>query len=203
MNHQKKRSTMKKTLLLVITLLWLTACTNNSPSPISTEMQELKSALNEYTEATINSDVTKLIDFVYPKVFTIVPKEKMTQVLTAAYATGRVPKVKNVKHIHIEPTQKYDAGIFSIITSTMTTELKSPRPENPDFEAYMLEMLKKELVNQGSVVFDKSNHIYTVNHTDKTVAINEHSGWKFAGVKQAKKYAQKGLLPQIIVESLE
>jgi len=194
----------------MITLLFITACTTN-PVPNSTElsnanskeMKGLKKALNSYTNATQKNDVTKLIEFVYPKVFTVVPKEKMTKVLTAAYATGRMPKVKNVKHIHIEPIEKYDMGIFSIITSSLTTELKSPRPDNADFEAYMLHMLQKDLKNKGSVNFDKVKHIFTVKSTQKTVAINENEGWKFAGMNQAKKYAEKGILPQAIVNKLQ
>jgi len=200
---------MKKRLLLVITLLFTTACTPdmapNSIKKVSRDTQEmkgLKKALNTYTEATINSDVEKLINFVYPKVFTVVPKEKMTEVLTAAYATGRVPKVKNVKHLHIEPIEKYDKGIFSIITSSMTTELKSPRPDNADFEAYMLQMLQKKLANKGSVHFDKEHHIFSITDTEKTLALNENEGWKFAGINQAKKYAQKGILPQAIINKL-
>lgn len=199
---------MKKTLLLATTLLFATACAPTTPS-VSTELagdtqevKELKRALNSYTEATINSDVPTLIGFVYPKVFTVVPKEKMTEVLTAAYATGRVPKVTNVKHLTIDPIEKYDEGVYSIITSSMTSELKSPKPDNAEFEAYMLEMLKKELADKGSVTFDSDKHIFTVNHTDKTLAINENEGWKFAGVNQAKKYAQKGLLPQAIADKL-
>lgn len=200
---------MKRTLLLTIILLFTTACTTDpSPSIATTsagntkEMKGLKKALNAYTQATINGDVKKLIDFVYPKVFTVVPKEKMTEVLSAAYAMGRVPKVKNVKHLNIEPIKKYDSGIFSIITSSMTTELKSPKPDNADFEAYVLKMLQKDLANKGTVSFNQERHIYTINHTNKTLAINENNGWKFAGVTQAKKYAEKGLLPPIIVDSL-
>ena len=166
-------------------------------------MEALKTALNAYTEATISNDVPTLIDFVYPKVFTVVPKEKMTQVLRAAYATGRMPTIKEVKHIHIEPTKEYDTGVFSVITSNMISELKSPRPQNAKIEADMLKMLKKELArSNGSVTFNPESHTFTVNHTDQTIAINEDSGWKFAGVNQAKKYAERGLLPQIIVEIL-
>ena len=122
--------------------------------------------------------------------------------LTKAYASGRVPTVKNVKHVDIQPTQKYEGGIFTMITSTMTTEIKSPRPDNTKFEAYMLETLQKQLGEKGTVSFDKASHIFTINHSDTTIAINENDGWKFAGLNQAKKYAQKGLLPQEIVAKL-
>jgi len=122
--------------------------------------------------------------------------------LTKAYASGRVPTVKNVKHVDIQPTQKYEGGIFTMITSTMTTEIKSPRPDNTKFEAYMLETLQKQLGEKGTVSFDKASHIFTINHSDTTIAINENDGWKFAGLNQAKKYAQKGLLPQEMLLSL-
>jgi len=203
---------MTKTLLLATALLLTTACsTKNTPNSSTSalignteEMKSLKSALDIYTKATMNNDASTLISFVYPKVFTVVPKEKMTEVLTKAYASGKVPTVKNVKHLKVEPIQKYDTGIFTFVDSSITTELKSPRPDNAKFEAYMLEMLTKQLATQGgTVTFDKESHIYSVNHLDKTLAINENNGWKFAGVSQAKKYAQKGLLPQEIVAKLQ
>ena len=202
---------MKRTLLLATALLLTTACTNNNLKPDAstakmTESQELKglnSALDAYTKATINNDVEKLMDFVYPKVFTVVPREKMTAVLTKAYASGKVPTVKDVKHIDIQPAQKYEGGLFTIVTSTMTTELKSPRPDNAKFEAYMLEMLQKQLKDQGGTVsFDKDKHLYSIHHSDKTIAIKENDGWKFAGINQAKKYAEKGILPKEIVTKL-
>ena len=201
---------MTKTLLLATALVLTTACsTKNSPESSTSalvgdtkEIKSLKTALDTYTKATINNDVSTLMNFVYPKVFTVVPKEKMIEVLTNAYTSGKVPTVKNVKHLKVEPTQTYDSGIFTFISSTMTTELKSPRPDNAKFEAYMLEMLTKQLGDKGTVNFDKDSHIYTVNHSDTTLAINENDGWKFAGVNQAKKYAQKGLLPQEIVNKL-
>jgi len=203
---------MTKTLLLATALLLTTACsTKNTPNSSTSalignteEMKSLKSALDIYTKATMNNDASTLISFVYPKVFTVVPKEKMTEVLTKAYASGKVPTVKNIKHLKVEPIQKYDTGIFTFVDSSITTELKSPRPDNAKFEAYMLEMLTKQLATQGgTVTFDKESHIYSVNHLDKTLAINENNGWKFAGVSQAKKYAQKGLLPQEIVAKLQ
>jgi len=201
---------MKKTLLLLTALFFVTACTSTPSVTASNKVEndtketvELKTALNEYTQATMDNDVTKLISFVYPKVFTVVAKEKMTEVLQAAYNSPNAPTVKNVKHLNIEPIEKYDEGKFAIITSSMTTLIKSPRPGDERFEAYMLSMLNKGLHNGDNVDFDKENHLFTVNHQSKTVAINENSGWKFAGITQAKKYAEKGILPQAIVNKIQ
>jgi len=200
---------MYKTTLF-ITLILISGCSTKIPSKTTTtessqssSMISLKNDLNLYTQATIDNDIPKLINFIYPKVFTIVPKEKMSQVLTAAYKSGNAPKVTNIKHLKIEPIQTYTEGMFSIVTSSMSTTLKSPMPNNEKFEAYMLERIKKGLNDKGTVDFDKEKHTFSINHISKTLAINENNEWKFAGIKQAKKYAQKGLLAKEVVSAIE
>jgi len=197
-------------IVFFITLIFMIGCSPKSPSrnnnlktSQSSPMTTLKSDLDQYTQATIDKDIPKLINFIYPKVFTVVPKDKMTQVLTKAYSSGNAPKVTNIKHLNIEPIESYKEGMFSIITSSMNTTLKSPMPDNVKFEAYMLKMIKKGLKNKGTVNFNKEDHTFSINHISKTLAINENDGWKFAGIKQAKKYAQKGLLPQEIVAKIQ
>ena len=196
--------------MLTITLIFFSGCNTKTPPKSintkpsdSTKMTELKDNLDAYTQATIDNDIPKLINFIYPKVFTVVPKNKMTQVLTAAYQSGNAPQVTNIKHLNIEPIEAYKEGMFSIITSSMSTTLKSPMPDNVKFEAYMLERIKKGLNNKGTVDFDKEKHTFLINHISKTLAINENNTWKFAGIKQARKYAQKGLLAKELVEALK
>jgi len=197
-------------IMLFITLIFFSGCNTKTPTKSTkievsdnSSMKTLKSDLALYTQATIDNDIPKLINFIYPKVFTIVPKDKMTQILTMAYNSGNAPKVTDVKHINIKPIKSYKEGMFSIITSSMSTTLKSPMPNNPKFEAYMLERIKKGLNGKGSVDFNKEKHTFSINHLSRTLAINENGTWKFAGVKQAKKYAQKGLLTQSLVEALQ
>ena len=193
-------------IMLIITLVFLSGCNTKTPSTkasTNTSMTKLKSDLDAYTQATIDNDIPKLINFIYPKVFTVVPKNKMTKVLTAAYKSGNAPKVTNIKHLNIDPIQTYKEGMFSIITSSMSTTLKSPMPDNVKFEAYMLERIKKGLKGKGTVDFDKDKHTFSIKHISKTLAINENDTWKFAGIKQAKKYAKKGLLAQALIDAIQ
>ena len=196
--------------MLMMTLIFLIGCNTKTPQKtINTKasdgssMRKLKNDLDAYTQATIDNDIPKLINFIYPKVFTVVSKDKMTQVLTTVYKSGNAPKVTNIKHLNIEPIKKYKEGMFSIITSSMSTTLQSPMPDNVKFEAYMLERIKKGLKNNGTVHFDKEKHTFLIKHVSKTLAINENDTWKFAGIKQAKKYAQKGLLAKEVVSAIE
>jgi len=200
---------MRKNILLIAILLF-TACTSE-PQPSSTgidkkdnnkEMKALKSSLSEYTEATVSNDIEKLVGFIYPKAFTIIPKEKMINMFKKTFSSGNVPKVKDVKHTKIEDIKKYDKGVYSIITSSMTTVIKSPRPDDKKFEEYMLTTLQKQIASKGTVTLNKEKHLFNIQHSNKTIALNEEGSWKFIGFKQAKKYIDKGIFPLMLIEKL-
>lgn len=200
---------MRKYLLLIAVLL-LTACTSE-PKPVFTkkidnnaskEITSLKMALSEYTKATISKDIDTLVGFIYPKAFTIVPKDRMITMLRKTFSSGNVPEVKDVTHTKIEPIKKYDAGVYSIITSSMTTVIKSPKPDNPKAETYLLTTLQKQVGSRGTVTFDKEKHLFNIQHSNKTIALNEEGSWKFIGFKQAKKYIEKGIFPLELIDKL-
>ena len=200
---------MKKYLLLIAVLLF-TACTSEpQPSVVSVkkttnskDIKSLKISLAKYTEATVSNDIDTLVGFIYPKAFTIVPKEKMLKMFKKTFSSGNIPKVKDIKHTKIEPIKKYDAGVYSIITSSMTTIIKSPRPNDEKFEEYMLTTLQKQIASRGTVTLDKEKHLFNIQHTNKTIALNEKDSWKFIGFKQAKKYIDKGIFPSMLIDKL-
>ncbi len=203
---------MKKTLLLSLSLLLLSACMNSStPSSEGIQKQvssskavkELNDALASYSKATIDNDIPKLLTFVYPKVFTLLPKDRMKAMLEKMYASGKAPNITDIEHKEISAIQKYDAGIYSVITSFMSMELKSPTPENPKFEEILLEKLKKQMGENAQVTLDASRHIFLVKRESRIIGINEdNKGWKFVGYDQAKKYAEKNIIPKSITDNL-
>jgi len=208
-------SKIEKTLLSLMTLLVIGACSNSAtPAPKapaslsiedkdSKEMKALKITLLKYTDATINNDIPTLVDFIYPKAFEVVSKEKMLTMLEETYAKGNMPTVKDVKHLSIKEIQDYNFGRYSVIVSSMTTLIKSPKPKDSAFEAYMLETLQNKLGTQGEVKFDKEHHLFTIQHQNKTMALNEGEGWKFVGFKQAKKYIDKGIFPLMLIDEIQ
>ncbi|MCH9741263.1 MAG: hypothetical protein K0U38_10580 [Epsilonproteobacteria bacterium] len=203
---------MKKTILLSVSLLLLTACTNTisnvqkteSVAEVSTEMSSLKHALSDYTDATIKNDINKLITFVYPKVFTLMTKERMTVLLEEMHASGKAPKIVKINHKDISAIHKYDAGSYAIITSAMEMELKSPAVNNPKYETIVLDMLKKRMGEDAEVHLDKDKHLFFVKKDSKIIGIKEGAeSWKFVGYDQAKRYASKNIIPSSISQSLQ
>ncbi len=200
---------MKRYLIVILALI-LTACTpnpkqnnNTQKSSENREMKSLKDALSIYTKATIDNDIDTLVTFIYPKVFKLAPKDKMVKSLKKVFNSGKMAKINDVKHKNIDPIKKYDKGIYSIITSSMTTVIKSPRPDDSKFEEYMLKTLKTELSSKGVVTLDSENHIFKIKHTSKTIALNEDGSWKFIGFKQAKKYIENDIFPKELINRLE
>ncbi len=203
---------MKKTLLLSLSLLLLSACTNSTPSSEgikkeasnSIEIRELNSALESYSNATVDNDIPTLLTFVYPKVFTLLPKDKMQAMLEKMYASGKAPNITDIKHKNVSAIKKYDAGVYSVITSAMSMELKSPTPENAKFEEILLDKLKKQMGMDAEVTLDTSKHIFLVKRESRIIGINEEQkGWKFVGYDQAKKYATKNIIPKSITDNLK
>jgi hypothetical protein len=200
---------MKKTLLLVSALFLMSACTDSATpknaienSVKTTKMASLKTALDTYSVATKENDVDTLMSFVYPKVFTLVPKEKMTSMLKKMYASGKAPQIKEIKHINYGAIKKYDKGSFSVITSLMSMDLKSPK-QDQKFEEYMLGMLKQQLSEKSTIKHNKEAHTFTISNESKVIGIKEGTdSWKFVGYSQAKKYASKDILPKAITDSL-
>ena len=202
---------MKRYLLFIAVLLF-TACTSEpQPSIVSIDknnshskdMKSLKISLEKYTKATISNDIDTLIGFIYPKAFTIVPKEKMLKMFKKTRSSGNIPIVKDIRHTEITPIKKYDAGVYSIITSSMITVIKSPRPNDKKFEDYMLTTLQNQIGSRGMVTLNKNKHLFNIQHTNKTMALNEKGSWKFIGFKQAKKYINNRIFPLMLIEKLK
>jgi len=202
---------MKKTVLLSLSLLMFSACTgtmsNEKNSEISEKMREmssLKNALNSYSEATINNDVPKLLSFVYPKVFTLISKEKMERILKNVYASKKAPNITNIEHEKISSILPYDAGIYSVIDSKMTIKLDSPVVDNDKFEALLFDKLKSQMAKTADITHNKSEHTFIIKKKSKIIGIKEgNQGWKFVGYEQAKKYASKKVIPESIMRNLQ
>jgi len=202
---------MKKSILLSLSLLLYTGCTGVSNSENisaisekSAEMQSLESALNAYSDATINNDVTELLSFVYPKVFTLISKTRMEQTLRRVYASKKAPNITNIEHKHISSIMPYDKGLYSVINSKMTMKLKSPVIDNDKFEELLFDKLKSQMGTDAEITLNKSKHIFTVKKNSQIIGIKEGSdGWKFVGYEQAKKYASRKIIPESIMRNLK
>lgn len=202
---------MMKTAIVSLFLLAFTACTgtpdNGKASRINekaTQMSSLKNALNSYSNATINNNVSVLLDFVYPKVFTLISKERMHKTLTNVYASKKAPNITNIDHKNISDIMPYDTGLYSVIDSKMTMELKSPVVDNDKFELLLFDKLKSQMGTNAEITLNKSKHIFTIKKNSQIIGIKEGSeDWKFVGYEQAKKYAAKDIIPQSIMKNLK
>ncbi len=199
---------MKKVILLSLSLLVFSACTatsgtSSAMSQKDIEMSSLKNALNTYTNATIHGEVNTLLSFVYPKVFTLISKERMKRILTKIYASKKAPTITDISYQKISSIMPYDAGLYAIIDSKMTTELISPVLDNDKFEQLLFDKLKSQMGTDAQVIHDKSKHIFTIKKKSQIIGIKEGSdGWKFVGYEQAKKYESKRVIPESIMRNL-
>jgi hypothetical protein len=202
---------MKKTVLFFLFLFLFTSCTgvlsSESQSAVTEkdrQMSSLKKALDVYSDATIKNNVSVLLSFVYPKVFTLISKERMHKILTNVYESKKAPHIIDIIHKNISNIKVYDKGLYSIINSKMTMELKSPIVDNDKFEELLLDKLKSQMGENAEITLNNRKHIFTVKKQSQIIAIKEgKEGWKFVGYEQAKKYASKRVIPESIMRNIE
>ena len=202
---------MKKIVLLSIYLLLFSACTGtldgekiSAITKQTIEMKSLKKALNSYSDATINNDVTTLLSFIYPQVFTLISKERMEKRLRNVYSSKRAPNITNIDHQKISSIMRYDAGLYSVIDSKMTMKLNSPVVDNDKFEILLYDRLKSQMGTTAEIIHDKRKHLFIIKKKSQIIGIKEgKEEWKFVGYEQAKKYASKKIIPQSIMKNLK
>lgn len=198
---------MKRLSLLLLLFFAMVGC--SAPHPASTmnphdKTYGLHSALREYTDATINHEVDKLMTFVYPKVFNFVSRDTMLGLLRKLYHSGKAPKITGITHKNISDIQVYEEGVYSLIVSDMYMELRSPVMRSPEHEMFYYMMLKEQMGANSTINFDRKRHLYHVKKDSRIIGINENNeGWKFIGYEQAKKYASRNIIPKQIAMNLE
>ncbi len=166
------------------------------------ELTSLKSDIESYKKATMNGDVDKLIDYVYPTVFKLMPKDVMIKQLKAAYSSGMMPKINKMEIVKIYPIQKFDKGEFTTVDYTMNLDMDSSKMPK-EIKSKMLDMLKSKLGSKSKVTQDDKNNLFHIEKFSTMYAIKEgNSSWKFIEKDQTKMLKTKKLLPAQIAEKL-
>ena len=181
----------------------------------------LKTALATYEELQLSGDISKTLDFTYPGMFKIVPKEAMASALKQMASSGMAPKVTKLEQKPELPIKKYKDGVYTkipysmemsvnIVPSTEGDEKKAKMKEtlnDPEkfkqFSTLMTGMLKKSLGDTAEVKINKDALKYEVKKTGSFLAINENdAGWTFIDTTPNPMIKLDQILPKEIYDSI-
>lgn len=189
---------MRKHLLLLL-LGFVTAA-----AFAQNEEAEIRLAFTEYFKivAAKNNDAT--LDYMYPKMFEIIPRDGMKTMMDEMYAdTAMVINFADYKLHSVSPVVTDGAEKFALAKYSFNMLIKinpAPGDEPVDPENYLSTF--EMAYGKGNASYNKSTQIYTVKAEREMFAISgpSYTGWKFIENKKAGKMLLEKLLPKKIIK---
>jgi len=213
----KNMTKLIMTSFIIILLASFSAHAKESPDATG-----LKAALNDYKSIQLKGELKKTLDYTYPAVFKIVPKEAMLKALEQTSASGMAPKITSLEQQPELPLKKFDKGVFTNIPYAMVMSVNLI-PENAEkekreqmvamtkdpeklkaFTGFMSQMLKKNLGESTEVKLDTESLKFEIKKSGSYVAINENdTGWKFIDTTPNPMMKLENILPKEIYASVK
>jgi hypothetical protein len=177
---------------------------------------EVKNTFHDYFNTVMQQENEKTLGYIYPKLFDIIPKEKMLDIMnkTKADTSTRVV-LADPSITRISETTKIEATEYVVIQYTFKMTMtfsKSPEPdseeevdsepeEDSDPIDFTYEMFK-EKYGERNVKIDRESNTLEANISNEMFGIRDPSyeDWKFLEKKESMKPILEKLLPKKVLK---
>ena len=179
---------LKKLALLLLLISQVT---------VGQDLNSLKIEAQKVYEATAILDFDKIIDGTYPKVFEIVSKEQMKQILISTFNGNDEMKIKllNVPpDFKFGEIKKIDTQTFCLIDHNLSMELTLQEKIEDDEEAEMMLEIFKAGMETDKVTFNKETNTFTIIKISTMIGIADqatNNTWKFLNKDKENVLATK------------
>lgn len=190
---------MKLKLTLIIALLF-------AQLSIAQDLASLKVGAQKIYTATTTLDYDSILDSTYPKVFDIVPKAQMKEVLMATFNGNEQMKIKL---LNIAPEFQYGEikkigdQNFCLIDHNLGMELTLTEKIDEE-EVEMMTNLMIEAMESDKVTFNKETNTFTINKKATMIGIADaatKNEWKFLN-KDKKNVLVNKLFSEKVIKAL-
>lgn len=210
---------MKNLTKLLISCLLITSFAVHAKE--SPNEAGLKTSLENYKLLQLDGNLKETLDYTYPAIFKVMPKESMLAALEQALNSGMSPKITILEQ-KPESIQKFSKGVFAKVPYSMEMSMNM-FPSNIDkekkekmeamtkdpkkleqFSEFMTKMLKSSLGDDAEVKLNKETLRYEIKKSGLYIAINENdTGWKFIDTTPNPMINLEQILPKEISESIK
>lgn len=180
--------------------------------------EELKNELESYFKTLQAKDVDKTLDYMYPKMFEIAPREMLKSSMETMYedsemeigfSNSEFTSMEKILYKGEESFATVDYSfemtmkIFSLVQDKTTEEEEIAMQEESFDEFAMIHSMYNEQFGIENVQADKENGSFVIKKNSKMLAVKgpEH-GWKFLEVKLEMMPMMQNILPKEIIEAL-
>jgi hypothetical protein len=188
---------MKKLLFTAITVCWgAIAFSQADPA--------LNERLRNFMEANDRMELEKVLDFTYPKIFTIVPRDQMLEALKKVFDNDQVTlRVDSLQTDSIYPVFKIQQGSYAKIRYTMRMVIRfksketDPGLKKLDYE-FMFSTMQSQFGKEKVTMDSAGNTI--MHETALMVAVKDQYAkeWCFVNLKEGDPITSQLFSKEII-----
>jgi hypothetical protein len=166
---------MRKLLFLLVLPLFIVFSSQAQPDT------RLQQRLDSMLMVTRDMNLEKILDYTYPKLFTIVKREQMKEALKNSFETEDFSTtLDSIKLVSVLPVFTTKDGQYAKIKHTMLMRMKF-KEEMDSTDSDMMIPLMEEEFGKGNVRFDKVTNTIIVFMNSEMVAIKDEFSpeWSF------------------------
>lgn len=152
------------------------------------EDTSLVNRVNTMLSLTQIKNLEKVMDYTYPKLFTIVPREAMISAMKAAFESDDFTiELDSVKLLKIFPIFKINDTSYVKVRHTMLMKMKYTEPydsSQKEQRGFMVSLMAQRF-GEGNVRFDPVSNSLNIFMTPDMVGIKDKSSkWTFANLNE-------------------
>lgn len=170
----------------------------------TTEEKEIRSTFVTYFEAMKNKDNAVVMEYIYPKLFTIVPKETLKAVFDQMYADTTIEiSFDSSKINNIAPAKILDGTKYVLVNYSFTLMMKL-KGEDRSEVAEIMHSSFENTYGKGNVRLDTATSTFYIHPPGRMLFINDKGSkeWKLLEIKTEYKEILDQLLPAEIIKTL-
>lgn len=207
-----------KYLLLTVMVFNTTAFAKDTRN----ELKSLEETMKIYKKLNIDGELAKTIDYVYPPVFTITPKQTLLDSFKMIKESGKAPTINSFTETIRTPLKSYEKGLYTVVEYTMEMTMNTMPPvkkenkeeyakvqemlNNPEklksYKSFMIQMLKMQMGEDAVISSKEDSMMVNIEKKSTMIAINENkSSWTFVEPAPQMIEHLKKVLPKEIVEN--
>ena len=189
----------------LITLLFLLTVAAANSWGQSSETDAIQQRLDEYFQATEAKEWDKVVDMVYPKLFTLVKKEDMVQLFADMEGNGMVFQMKNFKVNSISETADHEGERFALVDYSAGMNIRFTSAAYQD--SSMVSVLQASFAatyGEENVRYKKEDNSFDIQ-AEKTmfaIAPEGSADWAFMENNPGQEGLLGTLIPEVVREKL-
>ena len=175
-----------RTLLVCITACFFVA---KIPAQVVVSDLDLQKRLDEYMIFNKQLNFEKLMDYIHPSLFKIVPRDKFIEIFEESFDNDKMKiTIDSMIISAIGPSFKHGETLYKKIDFYMSMDLKLKDTTSKDDEDFVLTMITalKDGFPDHSVRYDKDTDKFIIKGSDIMFAIKDkpQAKWMFLGYQK-------------------